>query len=222
MELEGKIISFLGDSNTAGRNVVDKENNRFDNVILKKCKLKRANNYGISGTRIAHQRVPSPKARHDGSFCTRAWDMDPESDIIVVFGGSNDYGTGDAPLGKPGDTTRATFCGAVEHLCSLLKELYPKAVVVFLTPPHSKDDNLPSPSPLKDNCPEKHILVEYVDMILKIVPKYGFPVFDMFRNLGIDFNNSDDYEKYSFDGLHFNDAGNRAIADKIIEFLSSL
>ena len=222
MNLEGKVISFLGDSNTAGRNVADKENNRFDNVIFKKCKLKRVNNYGISGTRIAHQTFPSPKARHDGSFCTRAWDMDPQSDIIVVMGGSNDYGHGDAPLGKPGDTTRATFCGAVEHLCALLKELYPNALVVFLTPPHAKGDALPSTDPLKAHCPEKRILVEYVDMILKIVPKYGFPVFDMFRNLGIDFNNPDDYEKYSIDGLHFNDVGNHAIADAIIKFLESL
>lgn len=222
MELEGKIISFLGDSNTAGRNVVDKENNRFDNVIFHKCKLKRVNNYGISGTRIAHQRVPSPKARHDGSFCTRAWDMDLQSDIIVVMGGTNDYGHGDAPLGRPGDKTRATFCGAVEHLCGLLKELYPDAVVLFLTPPHSKGDGFPSSDPRKGSKAKRHILEDYVDMILRIVPKYGFAVFDMFRNLGIDFNNPDDYEKYSFDGLHFNDLGNRMLADKIIEVLKSL
>lgn len=222
MELEGKIISFLGDSNTAGRNVVDIENNRFDNVIKNKCKLKRANNYGISGTRIAHQTVPSPKARHDGNFCSRAWDMDPESDIIIVLGGTNDYGSGDAPLGNPGDTTRATFCGSVEYLCSLLKELYPNAKPVFLTPPHCKDDNKPSTDSLKNNCPEKRILVEYVDKILEIVPKYGFPVFDLYRNLGIDFNDPKQYTDYSFDGLHFNDAGNRVLADKIIEFLKAL
>lgn len=222
MKLEGKVISFLGDSNTAGRNVVDKENNRFDNVIFNKCNLKRANNYGISGTRIAHQRVPSPKARHDGNFCVRAWDMDPESDIIIVIGGSNDYGTGDAPLGNPGDSTRDTFCGSVEYLCSLLKENYPNAKVVFFTPPHSKGDYLPSPNPLKKNCPEVHVLVDYVDMILKIVPKYGFPVFDLYRDLGIDFNNSEQCENLSFDGLHFNDAGNRMLADCIIKYLESL
>ena len=222
MKLEGKVISFLGDSNTAGRNVVDKENNRFDNVILKKCNLKRANNYGISGTRIAHQRVPSPKARHDGNFCIRAWDMDPESDIIIVMGGSNDYGSGDAPLGNPGDSTRETFCGSVEYLCGLLKENYPNATVVFLTPPHCKGDGFPSTDPLKMNCPEVHVLVDYVDMILKIVPKYGFYVFDLFRNLGIDFNNPEQCKELSFDGLHFNDMGNRMLADSIIEFLKNL
>ncbi len=222
MNLEGKVISFLGDSNTAGRNVADIENNRFDNVILKRCKLKRVNNYGISGTRIAYQRVPSPKARHDGDFCIRAWDLDPESDIIVVMGGSNDYGTGDAPLGNPGDSTRATFCGAVEYLCKLLKDLYPDATVVFLTPPHCKDDGVPSRNPLKENCPESHVLSDYVDMILEIVPKYGFPVFDLYRKLGIDFNNPEQCRKYSFDGLHFNDAGNIVLANAIIEFLEKL
>ena len=61
-----------------------------------------------------------------------------------------------------------------------------------------------------------------VDNILKIAPKYGFPVFDMFRNLGIDFNNPSDYERFSIDGLHFNDEGNIRIADTIIKYLESL
>ena len=55
-----------------------------------------------------------------------------------------------------------------------------------------------------------------------ITCKFNIPVFDVYRNLGIDFNNAEDYNKFSFDGLHFNDVGNRMLADKIIEFLSKL
>ena len=40
MTLEGKIIDFLGDSITEGVGVVDRENNRYDNVLKKTCNLK--------------------------------------------------------------------------------------------------------------------------------------------------------------------------------------
>ena len=222
MDLEGKVISFLGDSNFEANRIVDVENDRFDYVLKRICNLKRVNNYGVSGTRIAHQSHPSPKARHDGNFCIRAWDMDKKSDVIVVMGGSNDYGSGDAPLGNPGDEDRTTFCGSLEYLCNTLKELYPKAKIVFLTPPHCICDYLPSPDPLKVNCPEKHILVDYVDMVIKIATSHQIPVFDMFRDLGIDLSDPKQAEKYSFDGMHFNVEANHIIGEKLAAFLMSL
>ena len=222
MELKWKIISFLGDSNTFGKRISDKEKDRFDNIIKQMCGLKRVNNYGISGTRIAYQKNPSPKALHDEDFCMRAWQLDPESDVIVVMGGSNDYYTGDAPLGEIGDKTRSTFSGALEYLCSLLEELYPKAVKVFLTPSHCKEDYLPSPSPLKANCPEKRTLVEYVDRVIEIAKAHGFPVFDMYRNLGIDLSKPDQAKQYSYDSYHFNEVANHIIAEKLAGFLQEL
>ena len=53
--------------------------------------LKKVNNYGIGGTRIAHQNVPSEKPRYDLCFCGRAYNMERNADIIVVYGGVNDY-----------------------------------------------------------------------------------------------------------------------------------
>lgn len=54
MELEGKIINFLGDSITEGAGVDDPQN-IYVARIGRMCGLKVANNYGISGTRIARQ-----------------------------------------------------------------------------------------------------------------------------------------------------------------------
>ena len=86
MKLEGKIVDFLGDSITEGVGVKDCENNRYDNRIKKQCNLKVAYNYGISGTRIAHQRKPSEKPRYDLCFCGRAYDLIPKADVVVVYG----------------------------------------------------------------------------------------------------------------------------------------
>ena len=123
MELNKKTINFLGDSITEGEGVDDIAY-RYDCIIKEQCGLIAANNYGISGTRIAHQTVPSDIPRHDLYFCGRAYEMNKDVDIVVVFGGTNDYGHGDAPFGKLTDKTPATFCGAVDFLMRLLKDLY--------------------------------------------------------------------------------------------------
>lgn len=224
MELKGKIIDFLGDSITEGHGVTDCENNRYDNVIKKKCSLKAAYNYGIGGTRIAHQIEPSYKPRHDLCFCGRAYDLNPDADIISVYGGINDYMHGDAPFGKDGDTTPATFCGAVEFLMNLLKTEYPNSKIVFITPAHCSYedivDTLPSPRPEKAS--DAKPLVDYVDEIKTVGKRHGIPVLDLYRTFSVDPNNAEDKEKYTADGLHFNDEGHKLLADCIIEFLQSL
>lgn len=220
MELEGKIINFLGDSITEGHSVADIENNRFDHILKRRCNLKKANNYGIGGTRIAHQSRPSKKARWDLNFCGRAFDMDKDADIIVVFGGVNDYNHGDAPFGTLEDSTRETFCGCANYLTDLIQELYPDAVHVFLTPAHRKGDARPSPSRPEDapGLP----LISYIEALDAIAKKHGFHVLNMHTALPIDLNKPEDNALYSPDGLHFNDAGHRAIADVLEKFLRDL
>ena len=134
MELKGKTIDFLGDSLTEGLYLKD-NGNRYDNYIARTCGLKKANNYGIGGTRIAFQSRPSEKAKHDLDFCGRCYLMDPDADIIVVFGGTNDYGY-NTPLGDENDKTDVSFYGALYEMLTGLKAEHPKAVIVFMTPLH--------------------------------------------------------------------------------------
>lgn len=221
MNLKDKTINFLGDSITEGAGTSSVEN-RFDRVVLSTCGLKKANNYGLSGTRIAPNRTPSIKAYHDLHFCGRCWKMDNEAGVIVVFGGTNDYGHGDAPLGDENNYDRTTFSGSVHYLCKTINELYPDAVHVFMTPSRCFGDEKPSVCPEKPAFAEKRTLVEFVDVIKQIAPKYGFAVLDMYSNLGINPNNRADYENFTVDGLHFNDIGHKKIAEKLIEFLEKI
>ena len=222
MELKGKIIDFLGDSLTEGKGLND-DDNRYDRYIWKKCGLKKANNYGIGGTRIAHQTIPSEKARHDLDFCGRCWDMDPEADIIVVFGGTNDYGHGDAPFGEVEDTERTTFCGSLDHLFRTIRELYPSATLVMVTPGHRFDDgtNPPEEKYTKLGLVGK-TLEEYVDAIVEISHRHNVPVLNLYEKLGIDPKKAEDREKYTLDGLHYNDEGHIAVGNCIMEFLKSI
>lgn len=224
MKLTGKTIAFLGDSITEGTGVSDIENNRYDNVIKRECGLKAVYNYGIGGTRFAHQSAPSENPRYDLCFCGRVYNIEHSADIVVVYGGINDYIHGDAPIGKKGDTTPATFYGAVYFLMNHLKKHFANKTVVFMTPAHCNfkgtSDKEVSPRPMKKPCAMP--VVDYVDIVLETGKEMGIPVLDLYRTLGIDPNREEDKNNLTVDGLHFNDAGHRIIAERLIEFLKAL
>lgn len=224
MNLEGKIIDFLGDSITEGAGVVDKANNRYDNILKRECKLKATYNYGIGGTRLAHQSTPSAKPRHDLCFCGRVYDLNRDADIIVVYGGINDYLHGDAPVGQLGDKTPATFCGAVYFLMNHLRTEYAGKTVVFMAPARCCFKGLSSlvPSTRAMKKADAMPTLGYVEIIKQTAKQFDIPVLDLYNDLGIDPNREEDRVQYTKDGLHFNDAGHRVLADKLKAFLEAL
>ncbi|MBQ7982654.1 MAG: SGNH/GDSL hydrolase family protein [Clostridia bacterium] len=214
MELNNKIINFLGDSITEGCGTSGPDA-RFSHLLAQRCALKRENNYGISGTRLADQRTPSAAERHDLYFCGRCADMDPEADINIVFGGTNDYGHGDAPIGSPDDRTPDTYWGACHYLCRTLIETYPNAVTVICTPLHRLNENNPSAG---NGLP----LSRYVDILREVADYYSLPVLDLWKISGMQPEVGVIREKYMPDGLHPNDAGHVLLADRIENFLRAL
>ena len=58
MKLEGLTVNFLGDSITEGTGVTNVAENRYDNRLKRMYNLGATNNYGIGGTRLAHQEKP--------------------------------------------------------------------------------------------------------------------------------------------------------------------
>ena len=223
MELKGTIIDFLGDSITEGVGVTD-QNNRYDNVIHRRFELAAHYNYGIGGTRLAHQSVPSEIPRYDLCFCGRAYLLDKSADLIVVYGGVNDYIHGDAYFGTMDDRTPTTFCGAVYFLMNFLKTNYEGKQIVFMTPAHMHfkgiSDKCLSGRPMKK--PDAQPLSAYVEVIKARGEELGIPVLDLFEKLPIDPNNESDREKYTVDGLHFNDDGQGILAKTLGDFLETL
>lgn len=65
-------------------------------------------------------------------------------------------------------------------------------------------------------------LKDYGDIIKEKAKKYNIPVLDMMEKLPIDPNIPEDCEKYTEDGLHFNDEGHKIIAKTVGDFLLSL
>ena len=83
MELKGKKIVFLGDSITEGCGVSDKKNIYWQRIGA--MTGAEVYGYGIGGTRIALQQIPTPEPnRHkDQHFASRVDSMIPDADIVV-------------------------------------------------------------------------------------------------------------------------------------------
>ena len=217
MDLAGKKIAFLGDSITEGCGTSSLEHT-FWNVLGQKTGAQ-VFGYGIGGTRIAPQRVPSDP-RADQDFISRVDGMIPDADVVVVFGGTNDFGHGDAPFGTRGDQTSETFCGALHVLFTKLYERYPAAQLVVMTPTHrlSETDSVMNEFGVR----RSGNLRAYVQAIRDAAEDFAVPVLDLFRVSGIQPSVPALREAYMPDGLHPNDAGHAKIADKLIGFQQTL
>lgn len=217
MELKGKKINFLGDSITEGHGTSSTAKRFTDLISASEGVI--ARNYGIGGTRFAKQSKPSEKARHDLDFCKRALEMDADADAVVVFGGTNDYGHGDAPFGSMEDRTPDTFCGAAHTLFSSLIERYPSADIVVITPLHRCNEDDPKGSRKPH---EVATLKQYVEAIRAIAEYYSLPVLDLYAISGLQPEVGIIKERFIPDGLHPNDAGHEILARKITQFLKAL
>lgn len=214
MNLLNLKVNFLGDSITEGCGTSG-PGKQFHQLIAKKYGLAAARNYGISGTRFAKQKSPTvSNPRFDLDFCSRFSQMDDDADLIVVFGGTNDFGHGDAPIGEMSDRTPDTFYGACHYLMAGLINKYPESKIVFMTPLHRTSENNPNVNGVT--------LEYYVNIIKKVAAYYSLPVLDLWSVSGIQPCVPIIKEKFCPDGLHPNDNGHEKMADVIGSFLSAL
>ena len=225
MDIKGFKVNFLGDSITEGIGVSNNPDGRYDNILAKLCGLSQVNTYGVSGSRLAHQTLPSDKPKYDLCFCGRAYDMDKSADMVVVYGGVNDYIHGDAPFGEIGDTIPTTYCGGVYFLMNFLRETYGNKPIVFMTPARcwlrrEVDDLFPSTHATK-RVPGKP-LIDYVDVIEETAKQFDVKVLNLYNDLGVDPHITEQFEAYTVDGLHFNDQGHALLAQKLKEFIETI
>jgi len=217
MELKGLKIVFLGDSITEGVGA-DKTENRYTDVF-QRLSGAIVSNHGIGGTRIARQTTPHNEIYDKNDFVKRVDELDPDADIVVVFGGTNDFGHGDAPIGTFDDKDEYTFYGAMHILCKKLINKYPGKPVVFMTPLHRRneldtnnDRNGQAKAPLK----------RYVEIIREVAEYYSLPVLDLYKNSCMQPAVEIIQKEFMPDGLHPSSKGHRLIAERIYGFLKTL
>ena len=212
MVLEGKTIAFLSDSITKGIYLTNLSDSYME-------QLRRAVNWGafvnhsVPGSRIGEYIGTDPK-RIKGSFLERYPQMPDGMDIVVIFGGSNDFGIGNAPMGTPADRDPYTFNGAVNLLMDGLKKKYPDATIIVVIPLHRKDENIP-------NAFSGAVLEDYIQALRRKAIENCFLICDLRTADGL----QGDERYYSMlmdDGLHPLEEGHAIIAKEIMKYLSEI
>jgi len=216
MQLNGKTVCFLGDSITEGAGASQK-NNCYVSLFGTAHPEATVHNFGIGGTRIAKQNKPSENPRWDLDFVSRVAEMPERADLICVFGGTNDFGHGDARFGHFGDQTNDTFFGALYTLSVDLINKYPTARIVFFTPLHRSTK--PEPRFRGDGY---WSLDDYAAAIRQNAAYFAFPVLDLRTQSGIQPTVPVIKEKFTTDGLHPNDAGHERLFRMIDRFIANL
>ncbi len=212
MVLEGKKIAFLSDSITRGIYLAD-ENDCYAKRLERAVAWGGFYNHSVPGSRIGEYIGPDPK-RIKGSFLERYPKMPDGMDIVVVFGGSNDFGIGNAPIGTPSDQDPYTFCGAVNLLFGGLKQKYAEATIIAVLPLHRRDEKKP-------NVHSGAVLEDYIEVIRKKASDCGFFICDLRTAPGLGGDEAY-YLDFLEDGIHPLEKTHALLAKAMLDYLKAL
>ena len=133
---------------------------------------------------------------------------DEEPNIILFEGGANDYGN-DIPMGGVDSTDINTFQGAINVMITGLKQKYPNALIICLTPWKSSEAKKTA----------------YATAMIEVCEKRGIPYIDQSdpEAVGVDMTSSAFREKYSekpTDSSHLNFDGMKFVMPYIEEYIA--
>ena len=214
------IINALGDSITEGVGARSPE--KAYPAVLSKLTGAVVNNYGVSGSRITD--IESIWT-NPGSFVDRMYTMDKSADLVIIFGGSNDFWFGDCPIGKRTDTKIDTFYGALNRLLPYLKREYPNSDIVLVIPYQQSKDADETHTYKRSTYSDfgTGTFSKYRVAMLDRCEYYGIPVLDLYADNDLNMaDNREALERYGnfiCDGCHLNDAGYNLLARKIYRFI---
>ncbi len=198
-------INFLGDSITQGAGASAYENCYV--ALVGKMLGCEVCNLEVGGTRIAAQ---IEDMRYTEYFMLRAEKMG-DADFVFVFGGTNDYGHGDAPIGTPEDTGVYTFYGAFSGLADYLTKKYGREKLCYILPLQRYDQE----NPYGDGSKKQPVatLREYIDIEKELLNERGIAYLDLDHLFPEPDTNG--ASEFFIDGLHPNDKGHKLLAESV-------
>lgn len=209
-------IAILGDSLTMAANLTEEEQKK-DSIPVKLKQIlgaKEVYNLGIGGSSISRASDASPMVDRWG-------DIPKDTDIIIVFGGTNDclfenkwqYGF----IEYDQRMTNGTFCGDLDEMLGGIKYVYrehneEKYVKLLIVNPPS--------TVLADAVYNRDPgnMVHQSDFALainEIAPAYGFEVIDMYNNNLFNSHDTQVNQNLIPDGVHANPTGYEMMAQHL-------
>lgn len=139
-----------------------------------------------------------------------------KAELVLIQHGLNDYYSGTAISNEANPYDEYTFAGALRTSLSILVEKYPDIRIVIVTPTYTwyVQDGL--------TCEELDmgygVMEDYVTAELAVAEEFGIEVIDLYHDF-LPHEKWEDWELYTRDGLHPNEAGRALIAERIAEEL---
>ena len=199
-------IACLGDSVTQAVNLDTLENYQelaWPNVLKEALGVGKVVNLGIGGSSIGRYWADA--------FVDRYTEIPEDTDLILVMGGTNDgFCASFVEFGNPVDRAPRTFWGDLDELMDGLKEDYPEAEVIFLTPlPNSLQDYL--------KAERKYLMPQekFPEVIITLAEEHDMEVFDLYNSNILDGHDKDNVLHLMPDGVHPNADGYRILGEHI-------
>lgn len=199
-------IACLGDSITQAVNLETLENYQelaWPHILKEALGAEEVVNLGIGGSSIGRYWADA--------FVDRYTEIPEDTDLIFVMGGTNDgFCASFVEFGNSGERAPRTFWGDLDELMDGLKENYPDAEVIFLTPlPNSLHDYLKAER--KYLMPQE----EFSDVIITLAEEHGMEVFDLYNSNILDGHDKDNILHLMPDGVHPNAEGYRILGEHV-------
>ena len=206
LDFSDKKIACLGDSITQAANLESMEDYQQYSYPTKLTEILGAEevvNLGIGGSSIGRY--------WQDAFVDRYMDIPEDTDLILVMGGTNDgFCLHRENVGNFEERSPRTLIGDLDELMRGLKENYPDAEVVFVTPlPNVLHDIL------RKDRPELMSQRVIVDSMIALAKEYEFDVIDLYDSNLLDSHDAAVISNYMPDGVHCNPDGYQILAEHI-------
>lgn len=206
LDFSDKKIACLGDSITQAANLEGMEDYQQYSYPMKLAEILGAEevvNLGIGGSSIGRY--------WQDAFVDRYMDIPEDTDLILVMGGTNDgFCLHRENVGNFEERSPRTLIGDLDELMRGLKENYPDAEVVFVTPlPNVLHDIL------RKDRPELMSQRVIVDSMIALAREYEFDVIDLYDSNLLDSHDAAVISNYMPDGVHCNPDGYQILAEHI-------
>lgn len=185
-------------------------------------------NYGVGGSSITPKTGTYPEWDTAQSFLERYSAMSNNGDVIIVFGGVNDWVTG-RTLGDIASTDTYTFYGAMKALCSGLITKYPNKQIVFFSSPQNdyvnRKASIPSDNEYYNNVDGYNRLglklEDYTKAMKEVCDIYGIPCDRLDTKCWYGLSGLLQDGTISSDGLHPNANGHKILAKNMANFIKN-
>ncbi len=209
-------ITVMGDSIAAASNLDDEEREKYNwpKQLEEILGCKEVVNLGIGGSTVCSCVDHYP-------MCERWSEIDKDSDIIIVMGGSNDmlfenkWQFGEIEYEKR--MVDDTFCGDLDDMLSRMKWTYREhndehyCKLIYINPPSTILNDAVYALDTNNMVHQK----SFAEAINTIAPQYGFEVIDMYNNNILNSHDPDINSQFVYDGIHCNKEGYRILAEHV-------